>query len=54
MAEERKKMSAVKGLQNGGIYKGLTVGIVGAVAVKGLQNGGIYKACPPSTVRRAL
>ena len=35
--------AAVKGLQNGGIYKCVRLVAVALNAVKGLQNGGNYK-----------
>ena len=49
---------AVKGLQNGGIYKDKMMKIGMETAVKGLQNGGIYKAnwkaLPLSTAVKGL
>ena len=44
-----EQAGAVKGLQNGGIYKTEPEATEAATAVKGLQNGGIYKAWTPPT-----
>ena len=46
--EQHHRAVAVKGLQNGGIYKVAYPLDVLIHAVKGLQNGGIYKPSHPS------
>ena len=42
-AAARRAVGAVKGLQNGGIYKTVRLAELSWQAVRGLQSGGIYK-----------
>ena len=53
MNTDLRVFDAVKGLQNGGIYKTTDNGVAKWKAVKGLQNGGVYKAGRTSQNRRS-